>query len=222
MGLEWRGSLIAVPYVGIAEERVPARETTLTPARVESPSIADLVRRAQGGDVAAMGQVIASQQTYVYSIAMSLMRRPEDAADLTQEAFLRLCQVIGSYRGETKFTTWLYRLVTNLGLDMLRRRGRRPEATLDGEDDYEVTDSDPLVDPAATVDRHETTVRIRAALDDLPTAHRLALTLYYFQELKYEEIATVLGLPLNTVKAHIRRGKQTLARRLDVATAKEA
>ena len=77
------------------------------------------------------------------------------------------------------------------------------------------------VDPSATVDRHETTLRIRAALNDLPTAHRLALTLYYFQELKYEEIATVLGLPLNTVKAHIRRGKLALARRLDVATAEE-
>ncbi|HLZ08327.1 MAG TPA: RNA polymerase sigma factor [Chloroflexota bacterium] len=214
--------MIAVPYVGIAGERVPTRATTVTPELVAPPSLADLVRRAQDGDVAAMGQVIASQQTYVYSIAMSLMRRPEDAADLTQEAFLRLCQVIGSYRGETKFTTWLYRLVTNLGLDMLRRRGRRPEATLDGEDEIDVTDVDPRIDPAATVDRHETTVRIRTALAGLPTAHRLALTLYYFQELKYEEIATVLGLPLNTVKAHIRRGKQTLARRLDVATAEEA
>jgi RNA polymerase sigma-70 factor (ECF subfamily) len=213
--------LIAVPYAGIAGGRVTARATTSTPDMVAPPSLAELVRGAQEGNVAAMGQVIASQQTYVYSIAMSLMRRPEDAADLTQEAFLRLCQVIGSYRGETKFTTWLYRLVTNLGLDMLRRRGRRPEATLDGEEEIEVADVDPLVDPALTVDRHETTLRIRAALDDLPTAHRLALTLYYFQELKYEEIAAVLGLPLNTIKAHIRRGKLALARRLDVATAEE-
>ena len=214
--------MIATPYLGIAEDRFSRRSTPSATELVAASSLADLVRRAQDGDVDAMGQVIASQQTYVYSIAMGLMRRPEDAADLTQEAFLRLCQVIGSYRGETKFTTWLYRLVTNLGLDMLRRRGRRPEATLDSEEEIDVTDVDPLVDPAANLDRRETAQKIRAALNGLPTAHRLALTLYYFQELKYEEIARVLELPLNTVKAHIRRGKLTLARRLDVATAEGA
>jgi RNA polymerase sigma-70 factor (ECF subfamily) len=184
--------------------------------------LAVLVERAQAGDDAAMSQVITAQQTYVYSIAMSLMKNPEDAADLTQEAFLRLCQVIGSYRGETKFTTWLYRLVTNLGLDLLRRRGRRREATLDGEAEIDVPDVDPTIDPARIVDRRETAKHIQAALSDLPTAHRLALTMYYFQELKYEEIATVLGLPLNTVKAHIRRAKLTLARRLNDETAQEA
>lgn len=218
----WRGFLIAIPFVGLASDHGSTLVARVAPEPAAPPSLAELVRRAQDGDVVAMGQVIASQQTYVYSIAMSLMKRPEDAADLTQEAFLRLCGVIGSYRGETKFTTWLYRLVTNLGLDMLRRRGRRQEATLDGDEEIEVPDVDPLIDPAATVDRRETAARIRAALNELPTAHRLALTLYYFQELKYEEIATVLGLPLNTVKAHIRRGKLTLARRLDVAAAEEA
>jgi RNA polymerase sigma-70 factor (ECF subfamily) len=174
---------------------------------------AALVARAQAGDRAALSQLIAEQQTYVYSIALSLLRRPEDAADLTQEAFLRLCQVIGSYRGETRFTTWLYRLVTNLGLDLLRRSGRRKEAILTDEP-LDRPDLDPAVDPAILADRHETSARVRAALAELPTAYRLALTLYYFRELKYEEIATVLGLPLNTVKAHIRRGKQALAQRL--------
>lgn len=180
----------------------------------------ELVRRAQQGDRAALSQLIAEQQTYVYSIAMSLLRRPEDAADLTQDAFLRLCQAIGSYRGETKFTTWLYRLVTNLGLDLLRRRGRAKEAALD-EGEIDLPDVDPLVDPELLSDRAETAARVRAALDDLPTAYRLALTLYYFRELKYEEIASVLGLPLNTVKAHIRRGKIALAERLGAPLARE-
>ncbi len=180
-----------------------------------------LVRRAQAGDPAAWGQLIEEQQNYVYSIAFSLMRRPEDAADLTQEAFLRLYQTISSYRGETRFTTWLYRLVINLGLDLLRRRGRSKEAVLDDEV-VEIPDLDPLVDPALIADRHETAARIRTALNDLPTAYRLALTLYYFQELRYEEIASVLNLPLNTVKAHIRRGKIALARRLGALETQEA
>src|ERR671939_556709 len=83
-----------------------------------------LVRRAQAGDREALSALVKSQQTYVYSIAMSLMHNPADAADMTQEAFVRLLRSLGTYRAETKFTTWLYRLVTNICLDGLRRRGR--------------------------------------------------------------------------------------------------
>src|SRR5947199_8632185 len=89
-----------------------------------------LVRRAQAGDRSALAELVQSQQTYVYSIAMSLMHNPADAADMTQEAFVRLLRSLGTYRGETKFTTWLYRLVTNICLDGLRRLGR-PVDSLD-------------------------------------------------------------------------------------------
>src|SRR3954468_25018892 len=82
-----------------------------------------LVQQAQAGDRDALAALIASQQTYVYSIAMSLMHNPADAADMTQEAFVRLMRSLGTYRAETSFTTWLYRLVTNFCLDGLRRRG---------------------------------------------------------------------------------------------------
>src|SRR5919112_6432112 len=91
------------------------------------PSAA-LVQRAQAGDREALAALVQSQQTYVYSIAMSLMHNPADAADMTQEAFIRLMRSLGTYRGETKFTTWLYRLVTNICLDGLRRRGRAFES----------------------------------------------------------------------------------------------
>ena len=87
-----------------------------------------LVRRAQAGDRSALAELVQSQQTYVYSIAMSLMHNPADAADMTQEAFIRLLRSLGTYRAETKFTTWLYRLVTNICLDGLRRRGRHVES----------------------------------------------------------------------------------------------
>ena len=99
-----------------------------------------LVRRAQAGDREALAALVQSQQTYVYSIAMSLMHNPADAADMTQEAFIRLLRSLGTYRAETKFTTWLYRLVTNICLDGLRRRGRPVESldesatTQSGED----------------------------------------------------------------------------------------
>src|SRR5919201_6244469 len=91
------------------------------------PSAA-LIQRAQAGDREALAALVQSQQTYVYSIAMSIMHNPADAADMTQEAFVRVLRSLGTYRAETRFTTWLYRLVTNICLDGLRRRGRPVES----------------------------------------------------------------------------------------------
>jgi RNA polymerase sigma-70 factor (ECF subfamily) len=184
------------------------------------PSAA-LVQRAQAGDREALSALIQSQQTYVYSIAMSLMHNPADAADMTQEAFVRLLRSLGTYRAETKFTTWLYRLVTNICLDGLRRRGRsvdsldEPSTTQAGDDAQtageRLADTDRWTQPEEEIQLRESAREVRAALEDLPPAQRLALTLHYFQDQRYEDIAEVMGLPLNTVKSHIRRGKERLA-----------
>jgi RNA polymerase sigma-70 factor, ECF subfamily len=184
------------------------------------PSAA-LIQRAQAGDREAVSALIQSQQTYVYSIAMSLMHNPADAADMTQEAFVRLLRSLGTYRGETKFTTWLYRLVTNICLDGLRRRGR-PVDSLDepagGQADdgsqtagERLADSDRWTQPEEQIELRESATEVRNALGSLPASQRLALTLHYFEDLRYEDIAEVMGLPLNTVKSHIRRGKERLA-----------
>jgi RNA polymerase sigma-70 factor (ECF subfamily) len=184
------------------------------------PSAA-LVQRAQAGDREALSALVASQQTYVYSIAMSLMHNPTDAADMTQEAFIRLLRSLGTYRGETKFTTWLYRLVTNICLDGLRRRGRpiesldEPSSSASGEDGQSVgerlADTDRWTQPEEEVELRESAAEVRRALATLPGPQRLALTLHYFQDMRYEDIAEIMGLPLNTVKSHIRRGKERLA-----------
>jgi RNA polymerase sigma-70 factor, ECF subfamily len=180
-----------------------------------------LVRRAQAGDREALAALIQSQQTYVYSIAMSLMHNPADAADMTQEAFIRLLRSLGTYRAETRFTTWLYRLVTNICLDGLRRRGRpvdpldEPTGTLSGDDGQtageRLADNDRWTQPEEEVTLRESAAEVREALADLPAPQRLALTLYYFEDMRYEDIAEAMGLPLNTVKSHIRRGKERLA-----------
>src|SRR3982750_3664242 len=139
-----------------------------------------LVRRAQAGDREALSALIQSQQTYVYSIAMSLMHNPADAADMTQEAFIRLLRSLGTYRAETKFTTWLYRLVTNICLDGLRRRGRavdsldEPGSTLGGDDAMtpgeRLADNDRWTHPEEEVELRESSAEVRAALTRLPAA----------------------------------------------------
>lgn len=178
-----------------------------------------LVRRAQAGDRQALSELVQSQQSYVYSIAMSLMHNPADAADMTQEAFVRLLRSLGTYRAETKFTTWLYRLVTNICLDGLRRRGRPIESLdepMSAQDDAQtagerLADNDRWSQPEEEITLRESASEVRAAIESLPTAQRLALTLHYFDDLRYEDIAETMGLPLNTVKSHIRRGKERLA-----------
>ncbi len=177
----------------------------------------ELIGLAQQGDPQALTQLVISQQHYVYSIAMSVLKHPEDAADLTQEAFIRLFRALPQYNGESRFTTWLYRLVVNLGRDELRRRGRQVPVlppVLEAEELDPITavpDDDRWADPEQALASHELRKQVRRALDQLEAHYRLVLTLYYFEDLKYTDIAEILEIPLNTVKSHIRRGKERLA-----------
>jgi RNA polymerase sigma-70 factor (ECF subfamily) len=175
-----------------------------------------MIRRAQAADPEALTQLVLSQQQYVYSIAMSVLKDPDDAADLTQEAFIRLFRVLPQYNGESRFTTWLYRLVVNLGRDELRRRGRQvplaPVATEDEPDPVaRVADDDRWASPELALASRELSGEVRRALAQLEEHYRLVLTLYYFDDMKYTDIAEILDIPLNTVKSHIRRGKERLA-----------
>jgi RNA polymerase sigma-70 factor, ECF subfamily len=171
-----------------------------------------LIQQAQRGDGAAIAELVSSQQRYVYSVAMTIMRNPSDAADLTQDAFIRLMRSLPTYRAETKFTTWLYRLVVNLGLDELRRRSRRIDPmTLDDDAAPDPSDPSLAADPLYRATTAEDAERVRKALQELPVSQRLALTFYYFEDMSYEEIANVMDVPLNTVKSHIHRAKTKLA-----------
>jgi RNA polymerase sigma-70 factor (ECF subfamily) len=171
----------------------------------------EIIQRAQRGDRAALAELVASQQRYVYSVAMTIMRNPTDAADLTQDAFIRLMRSISTYRAETRFTTWLYRLVVNLGLDELRRRSRRVDPiTLDDEAAPDPPDLSVGADPLFRATREEDAERVRRAVQELPVSQRLALTFYYFDDMSYDEIASVMNIPLNTVKSHIHRAKSRL------------
>lgn len=177
----------------------------------------ELIALAQQGDPQALTQLLMGQQHYVYSIAMSVLKHPEDAADLTQDAFIRLFRALPQYNGESRFTTWLYRLVVNMCRDELRRRGRQvpvaPPAPEEEEADQVagVADDDRWADPEQALASRELRDQVRRALAQLEEHYRLVLTLYYFDDLKYTDIAEILDIPLNTVKSHIRRGKERLA-----------
>jgi RNA polymerase sigma-70 factor (ECF subfamily) len=147
---------------------------------------------------------------------MSVLKDPDDAADLTQEAFIRLFRALPQYNNESRFTTWLYRLVVNLGRDELRRRGRQvPVAPPAADEELDpmdsVADDDRWASPERALASRELSAEVRAALARLEEHYRLVLTLYYFDDMEYTDIAEILDIPLNTVKSHIRRGKERLA-----------
>jgi RNA polymerase sigma-70 factor, ECF subfamily len=171
-----------------------------------------IVVRAQAGERAALGELIDAYQSTIYSLTLSIMRDPADAADMTQDTFVRLVRSIATYRGDrASFTTWLHRLAINVCLDTLRRRKRAP-VSLDAA--AELTSADRLGDPQWHANWVESIAEVQQALFELPLPQRIALTLYYFEESSYERIAAVMGLPMNTVKSHLLRGKERMARLL--------
>ena len=175
---------------------------------------ADLVRRSQGGDQQAFAVLVQAYQGTAYALALRLLRNPDDAADMAQEAFIRAGQALPRFRGQSRFGTWLYRIVYNLSLnrqDALRRQGPR---VADGE---AVAAALPARegDPVRTAEAGELREWLWEQVDLLPERYRAVLVLYYLRELTYDEIAEILDLPLGTVKTHLYRAKAELKKRLE-------
>jgi RNA polymerase sigma-70 factor (ECF subfamily) len=174
-----------------------------------------LARRAQRGDQEAFAILVTRHQRYVYNLAYRLLRDPQEAEDLAQEAFLRAWRGMDGFRGDSKFTTWLYRIVTNLCYNRLPKLRRQLEET-DAEG-LEAYPSPSAPDPPALVEAAERRAFLHRQIASLPEKYRLVITLFYLQELSYEEIAGVLDLPLGTVKTHLFRARERLQRQIGQA-----
>jgi RNA polymerase sigma-70 factor (ECF subfamily) len=178
----------------------------------------DLVRRAQQGDVVAFERLIAAHVPLARRFARAFAPNPEAAADLAQDALVRVYRSIGAYRFESSFSTWLYAIVRNQYIDATRSRGGRAlaaERPLDGS----VVDADPTADREAAradrrLEREEQRRMVWDALATIPAEFRTTLVLYDIEGLTYEEIAAVEKAPLGTVKSRLSRGREHLRRAL--------
>jgi RNA polymerase sigma-70 factor (ECF subfamily) len=170
----------------------------------------ELVVRARQGDEAAFEQLVLRHQRYVFNLAYRVLGDYTEAEDMTQEAFVRVWRGLSGFRGQARFTTWLYRIVHNLCLNRLP--GLRREL-LQTEPLEEVL-ADPGPSPADLFAVREQMAFLHAQLDRLPEKYRLVLTLRYLQHLSYDEIAAALEMPMGTVKTHIHRARRLLRERL--------
>ena len=170
----------------------------------------ELVARACQGDETAFEQLVLRHQRYVFNLAYRVLSDYAEAEDMTQEAFVRVWRGLSGFRGQARFTTWLYRIVHNLCLNRLPGLQRE---LLQTEPVEEVL-ADPGPSPADLFAVREQMAFLHAQMDRLPEKYRLVLTLRYLQHLSYDEIAAALEMPMGTVKTHIHRARRLLRERL--------
>lgn len=174
----------------------------------------ELVRLAQTGDQDAFGELVLRYEKQVYNLALRMVNQEQDALDLSQEAFVRAWRGLPAFRLDAKFSTWLYRLTSNICIDFLRSQKNRRTVSMTVEEDQEESQQWQLPDPAPgpeqqTMER-EQAQQIKQAMDKLSPDQRQILTLRAIHGLSYAEIGQIMSLKEGTVKSRLNRTRQQL------------
>ncbi len=182
----------------------------------------DLVRRCQKGDEMAFSQLVQRYQKKVYVVALGMLKNPDDAMDVAQEGFVKVHRYIGNFQGTSSFYTWLYRIVVNLCIDQLRRKGRF------AGDEYDervhgaktvgggpgVLSSGLGMNPSKNLSRRELADQMRQAIDELPPYHRAVILMREVEGMSYADMAKALNISKGTVMSRLHHARQKLQRSL--------
>ena len=178
----------------------------------------DIIERVLGGDNDAFSLLVEKYQTKVYNLALRMSGNEDDAFDLAQESFVRAWRNLGGFQFESSFSTWLFRLTSNICLDFLRARKRRAAVSLtmtdDEDEETQLAVPDPGKTPEEAVIAAEDRALLTRALNELPADQRQILTLRAIDDLSYAEIAEILQLQEGTVKSRLSRARAALRNKL--------
>jgi RNA polymerase sigma-70 factor (ECF subfamily) len=178
-----------------------------------SPTDEQLIARVLAGDQDAYTVLVERHSDLVYAIVSRIVFNEADADDVAQDTFVRAYHALPRFRGDSKFSSWLYRIAVNRSLTHLKRTKRRA-AALDPETgaraEVEASLAATREGPHEAVLRQERRAAVRAAVADLPPRYRAVVTLFYLEEKNYKEVAEILGIPMGTLKTHLHRARALL------------
>ena len=174
-----------------------------------------LIKQVLDGDKTAFEALVIANEKNVYNLALKMTGNDEDALDISQEAFLKAYTKIGSFRGESRFSVWLYRLTYNLCIDFIRKKPRAQVISLTYQDDagdtYEMEAPDTRNIPEDVILRREKRKTVAESINELGDKHREILVMREMSAMSYEEIASVLRISEGTVKSRLARARKSLA-----------
>jgi RNA polymerase sigma-70 factor, ECF subfamily len=178
-----------------------------------------LVSSAREGDAAAFEEIYRRYERRIYNTVYQVVRNDEDAADITQEAFIRAFRSLRNLRSDEAFTSWLFRIAINLSRNHLRSRPHFRVESLDQfatseEDSQELQLPDSTHDPARMVENREMQATVRKAVGSLSAAHREVVTLHHLEGMRVDDIADILHCSVGTVKSRLSRARDELKRKL--------
>ena len=184
----------------------------------------ELISKCKRGDADAFGQLVDRYQQKVYNIAFRMTSNHEDALDLAQESFLRVYRALASYKGESAFSTWVFRIASNVCLDEMRKKKRQPRIALSTDSLMAGEEGDYPIEIAASEGGNpeqqllqgEMRREIIQALNRVSDEHRLVLVLRDIEGYSYEEIADIVGVNVGTIKSRLNRARLALREVLTV------
>ena len=174
-----------------------------------------LVKKAQKGDMEAFEALVLKYEKIVFNISVRMLSDQDDALDASQDVFLKVYKSIKGFKSEAKFSTWIYRVTSNVCLDIIRRRKDRASVSLDAKIEFD--DGEASIDPISDtpcvekeIERSELKRLVSEAVNELPENHRTMIILRDFQDMSYQDIAYVLDCPEGTIKSRISRARKVL------------
>lgn len=179
----------------------------------------ELILGLKDGDESAFRELVETHKDRIYNTALGIVQNAEDAEDVAQEVFIQVYRAIHNFKGESKLSTWLYRIATTRSLDLLRsRKSKKRFGSLtrlfgeNNEPDVEVPDFN---HPGVALDQKENAARLFKAISQLPDNQKTAFTLHKMEELSYQEVSEVMGTSVAAVESLMHRAKQNLRKILE-------